>query len=82
MGQLSLSSDFDADARPPAKPFVKWVGGKRSLLTQLIARVPAEFKDYYEPFAGGGALFFALRTRTDERGRGGEGTFSAMSTLI
>ena len=43
-----------------AKPFVKWVGGKRSLLPELLSRLPAEFNTYYEPFVGGGAMFFAL----------------------
>ncbi|MDE2951008.1 MAG: DNA adenine methylase [Chloroflexota bacterium] len=61
MGQLSLSSQYDATILPPAKPFVKWVGGKRSLLPELLARIPAQFNNYYEPFIGGGALFFALR---------------------
>ena len=45
-----------------AKPFVKWVGGKRSLLPELMARVPKDFNNYYEPFVGGGALFFALKS--------------------
>lgn len=44
-----------------AKPFVKWVGGKRSILNQLTQRFP-DFPEacdaYYEPFVGGGALFF------------------------
>lgn len=41
-------------------PFLKWVGGKRSVLPQLLARVPARIKTYFEPFVGGGALFFEL----------------------
>lgn len=45
-----------------AKPFVKWVGGKRSLLPELLSRVPKHFNNYYEPFVGGGALFFALKS--------------------
>jgi DNA adenine methylase len=45
----------------PAKPFIKWVGGKRSILPQLLARMPKEYGDYVEPFVGGGALFFAVR---------------------
>ena len=55
-----------------AKPFVKWVGGKRSLLPELLNRVPAEFNNYYEPFVGGGALFFALKNegRIDSAGGG------------
>ena len=39
-------------------PFVKWAGGKRQLLEQLSIRMPEEYKDYYEPFVGGGALLF------------------------
>jgi DNA adenine methylase len=43
-----------------AKPFLKWSGGKRQLLPELLARVPAKYGAYHEPFVGGGALFFAL----------------------
>lgn len=42
------------------KPFIKWVGGKRQLLPELRARMPADFGHYFEPFIGGGALFFDL----------------------
>ncbi len=42
------------------KPFLKWVGGKRQLLPELHARVPRGFDTYFEPFLGGGALFFSL----------------------
>lgn len=44
-----------------ARPFVKWVGGKRSLLPKLLGRAPVRFNNYYEPFVGGGAFFFALK---------------------
>lgn len=44
-----------------AKPFIKWVGGKRSLMSTLLANAPKQFTTYYEPFVGGGALFFALK---------------------
>ncbi len=40
---------------------VKWPGGKRALLKDILPFVPNKFKRYYEPFVGGGALFFALR---------------------
>ncbi len=58
-----------------AKPFVKWVGGKRSLLPELLRRVPQDFNNYYEPFLGGGALFFALNNeeRLNLSGGGGAG---------
>ena len=46
---------------PEAAPFVKWVGGKRSLMPQLTARLPQRFNAYLEPFVGGGAVFFALQ---------------------
>lgn len=40
-------------------PFLKWAGGKAQLLPELEAHIP-EFRNYYEPFLGGGALFFHL----------------------
>jgi DNA adenine methylase len=44
-----------------ATPFVKWVGGKRSIISEITSRVPEKFGHYFEPFIGGGALFFELR---------------------
>lgn len=44
-----------------AKPFIKWVGGKTQLLEQLEKHTPEKFGSYFEPFLGGGALFFALK---------------------
>ena len=43
-----------------AEPIVKWVGGKRQLLSELLARFPVSFEAYHEPFVGGGAVFFDL----------------------
>lgn len=45
---------------PRPKPFVKWAGGKRQLLTEILKHVPPACETYHEPFVGGGALFFAL----------------------
>ena len=42
------------------KPFTKWVGGKRQLLPQILGILPDKFNKYYEPFVGGGTLFFEL----------------------
>lgn len=42
------------------RPVLKWCGGKTRLLPDLRARMPATFGRYYEPFAGGAALFFDL----------------------
>lgn len=45
----------------PARPFVKWVGGKRSIIEELSQRVPESYTGYRECFIGGAALFFALQ---------------------
>jgi DNA adenine methylase len=44
-----------------ARPFVKWVGGKRQLLPHLSSHVPLVYGAYFEPFVGGGALYFSVR---------------------
>ena len=44
-------------------PLLKWPGGKRALLKHILAFAPSTFNNYYEPFVGGGALFFALRPK-------------------
>ena len=46
------------------EPFVKWAGGKRVIIDKLLERVPSKFDRYIEPFVGGGALFFALKSPT------------------
>lgn len=65
---LAVAPDVEDLKRSPQgvidpKPFVKWVGGKRQLIHQLIRHTPKrdEVGTYYEPFLGGGALFFHLQ---------------------
>lgn len=60
---VSIHPAFADDSEQPARPFVKWVGGKGQLLSQIDANLPAQLRDgelttYVEPFVGGGALFF------------------------
>jgi DNA adenine methylase len=45
------------------RPFVKWAGGKRQVLPELIKNIPENFNRYFEPFVGGGALLFALQPK-------------------
>jgi DNA adenine methylase len=54
-------------SRADVKPVLKWAGGKRQLLEPILSFVDRAFPDriekYYEPFAGGAAVFFALVSR-------------------
>jgi len=43
-----------------AKPFLKWVGGKTKLVPELVEMFPKKFNNYFEPFVGGGALFYEV----------------------
>ena len=45
----------------PAKPILKWAGGKTQMLEDLLPKVPSSYGRYIEPFFGGGAMFFALQ---------------------
>ena len=46
-----------------AAPVVKWVGGKRQLLPQILPLIPKRMTAYCEPFLGGGAVLFALQPK-------------------
>ncbi len=41
-------------------PFVKWAGGKRQIMNYLLEYKPNKYKNYFEPFVGGGALLMEL----------------------
>ncbi len=63
----NIFEDVSKIIKNKPKPFVKWVGGKRQLLNQFRLRnlFPPELFDsakntYFEPFVGGGAVFFDL----------------------
>ncbi|MHA3801858.1 DNA adenine methylase [Mycoplasma sp. VS30B] len=57
-----MDNNLDKEISQP-KPFVKWAGGKRQLLDELIKYVPKDFNTYFEPFVGAGALFFKLQPK-------------------
>ncbi|MEA3365427.1 MAG: Dam family site-specific DNA-(adenine-N6)-methyltransferase, partial [Candidatus Hydrogenedentes bacterium] len=61
--ELSFSRVSATNGLP--EPFLKWAGGKRQLLPDLMHRVQGlkGFGRYHEPFVGGGALFFELWRR-------------------
>lgn len=69
INRLAKVNPQDLSSTPPektdgrARPFVKWAGGKGKLLDVLISKIPSKFKTYYEPFLGGGALFWRLAPR-------------------
>lgn len=43
------------------QPFLKWAGGKRQLIPEILKYIPKHFDKYYEPFLGAGAVFFAVK---------------------
>lgn len=47
--------------REDTYPIVKWAGGKRQLMYELLKNMPQNYNRYFEPFIGGGALFFELQ---------------------
>ena len=59
--EKNMSSDTDVKLRYyNLQPFTKWTGGKRQLLGELRSYMPGNYNRYFEPFVGGGALFFDL----------------------
>ena len=52
-----------APGKPAPYPIVKWAGGKSQLLNVFDGMLPDRFNRYFEPFVGGGAMFFHLYGR-------------------
>lgn len=62
IGRCNLMSKTKIDNA--VRPFLKWVGGKGRLLDQLAKYYPKSYNKFYEPFVGGGAVFFSLKPDT------------------
>jgi len=45
------------------KPVLRWVGGKRGIINEIVKYVPKTYNTYYEPFLGGGAVLFHLQPK-------------------
>jgi len=61
-----MKQQFDQIFTTP-KPFVKWAGGKRQLISVLNENLPDSFGTYFEPFLGGGALLFNMLTERNKQ---------------
>lgn len=59
---MSLPDGIHASTHSKLSPLIKWAGGKDKELRHILPLVP-RFERYFEPFVGGGAVFFALRGR-------------------
>ena len=70
MNKLAMPTLFQDNiiTFPKAKPFLKWAGGKSQLIDALEERLPQSILNsrtievYVEPFVGGGAFFFYLKS--------------------
>ncbi|MDQ5951169.1 MAG: adenine methylase [Patescibacteria group bacterium] len=51
---------MNKNIKQKARPFVKWAGGKTRVVPLMLDFFPEEFNRYYEPFLGGGALYFSI----------------------
>lgn len=66
-----MHADLNKNSDLKAKPFLKWAGGKKQVVNFIDENLPIEIKEsgiinkYFEPFLGGGAIFFHLVSQYD-----------------
>jgi DNA adenine methylase len=49
------------------KPFLKWVGGKTQILSEVLSCFPSSVKNYYEPFLGGGSVLLGFLSKVKSK---------------
>ena len=59
-----MTKKSNTSGKHSARPFLKWVGGKGQLLNAMSPLLPVQYQSFYEPFSGGGAVFFHLLPET------------------
>ncbi len=57
---IALLSTSTTETQYIVKPFLKWVGGKTQILTEVLAQFPSQIHNYFEPFLGGGSVLLGL----------------------
>jgi DNA adenine methylase len=59
--QLAFFSNYDqASLRPPTGQLLKWVGNKQRFAAQIASHFPRDYRRYFEPFLGSGAVLATL----------------------
>jgi DNA adenine methylase len=61
---LNRIISFSERETPVLPLFLKWAGGKLQLIEQFENLFPSDFRNYYEPFIGSGAVFFYLKSKS------------------
>jgi DNA adenine methylase len=61
---LNRIISFSERETPLLPLFLKWAGGKLQLIEQFENLFPPDFRNYYEPFIGSGAVFFYLKSKS------------------
>lgn len=59
--QLAIFNNYDqASIRPPAGQLLKWIGNKQRFAAEIVSYFPRNFRRYFEPFLGSGAVLATL----------------------
>ncbi len=59
--QLAIFKNYDqASIQPPKGQLLKWIGNKQRFAAQIAAEFPRDFKRYFEPFIGSGAVMATI----------------------
>src|SRR5574341_100275 len=64
LSKINLDELRTRAARPLSfqpRPFLRWAGSKRALLSHIVDVLPSQYGTYREPFLGSGSLFFLLQ---------------------
>jgi DNA adenine methylase len=59
--QLAIFSNYDqASIKPPNGQLLKWIGNKQRFAAEIASQFPRNFRRYFEPFVGSGAVLATI----------------------
>ena len=61
MRSTLAEKSYQLFCRTKPAPYLRWLGGKRSIASEIVRLMPAKFGHYWEPFCGAAGIYMNMQ---------------------